>query len=144
MKRRFFKSVSLLMVLLVFRLPLSSLAQNAIAGARAVPIEIAAARAAAERDAVKQVRAGGRTLWFLGGFCLGPVFVIAAFFSKAAPNPVALAGKSPAYVAAYVDTYEEKVRNRKLIASGTGCGAGGLIAAGVYLLLGGSGYYYYY
>lgn len=144
MKRRFFKSVSLLMVLLVFSLPLSSLAQNAMAGARAASLEIAAAQAAAERDAVKNVGTGANTLWFLGGFCLGPTFIIAAFFSKATPSPMALAGKSPAYVAAYADTYQEKVRNRKLVASGVGCGTGGLVATGVYMLLVRSGYYFYY
>ena len=144
MKRRFFNSVSLLMVLLVFSLPLSSLAQSARAGAQAVPNEIAAARAAAERDAVKDVGTGTSTFWFLGGFCLGPTFTIAAFFSKVPPSPTALAGKSPAYVAAYVDIYQKKVRNRKLIASGVGCGAAGLVTTGVYLLLTGSGYYFYY
>ena len=122
MKLRFFKSASLLMAILMFSLPLSSLAQKEIGS------EIAEAIVAAERDAAKET---GTTAWFLGGFCLGPAVMVAALFNRPNPPPMALAGKSPVYVAAYVDAYQQEARNRKLKASGVGF----LVSVGLYVLL---------
>ena len=122
MKLRFFKSASLLMAILMFSLPLSSLAQKEIGS------EIAGAIVAAERDAAKEA---GTTIWFLGGLCLGPAVMVGALLSRPNPPPMALAGKSPAYVAAYVDAYQQKARSRKLKASG----AGFLVSVGLYVLL---------
>ena len=127
MKVRFFKSVSFLMAVLVFSLPFVTLAQDAteIGG------EIAAARAAAERDAVADISGTSQTLWFLFGALLGPLPTLLAVLERPSPDAMRMAGKSANYIAAYTDFYQKKVRNRKVTASGAGC----LVGALAYVLL---------
>ena len=128
MKLRFFKSTSLLMAILVFSLPFVSLAQNTTEMDR----EIAAARAAAERDAVADVSGASLALWFVFGALLGPLPILVAAFEKPSPDAMRLAGKSAYYIAAYTDTYRTKIRRRKTASSFVGCLA--TVLAFAYLL----------
>ena len=127
MKTTFFKSASLLMAILVFSLPFGSLAQNSAE----IGEEVAAARAAAERDAVADVSGVTQGLWFAFGVMLGGLPILLAALERPTPDPMRLAGKSPNYITAYTDFYRKAARTRKVTASGTGC----LVALGLYFLV---------
>ena len=125
MKVTFFKSTSLLMAILVFSLPFVSLAQNTTE----MDHEIAAARAAGERDAIAEVSGASQALWFVFGALLGPLPILVAALEKPTPDAMRLAGKSPYYIAAYTAVYRTKIRSRKGISSGAGCLASTLALA---------------
>ena len=127
MKVTFFKNASFLMAILVFSLPFLSFAQNATE----MDGELAAARAAAERDAVAEVSGLSQALWFASGVFLGPLPLLRAGTEKPSPDAMRLAGKSANYIAVYTDVYRKKIRNRKITASGAGCVVGFL----AYILL---------
>ncbi len=122
MKIMFFRSVCLLMAILILGLPFASLAQDEIGE------EVAAARAAAERDAVADISGVSQGLWFAFGVLLGPLPILFAALDKPAPEPMRLAGKSPNYIAAYIDFYQKATRTRKVTATGSGCLVGVLAA----------------
>ncbi len=122
----FSKVCSVLMVILICSLPFVSLAQNATEAE-----EIAAAEAAAERDAVADTQGTTRVIWFLSGFLFGP----ASRSGVPTPNPVRFAGKSAIYITTYTEVYEKKVVSRQNSMKALGCITGALVGGCVGILM---------
>ena len=108
----------LFMAMLVFSMPLVSLAQQ-----NSVPAE---ATAAGEADAEATVN---KTLWFAAGLLMPVVGVIGGYVLGPSPPSSKLLGKSPEYVAFYTDAYQAKAKNLQgrsaLIGFGVGVGVTG-------------------
>ena len=89
--------------------------------------------AAAENDAERD--ADG-CLWFCGGFSLalgggcllGSLSLIPSYSYRPSPPLTRLAGKSPEYIAVYVDTYKERRRSDAASAAIVGCTLGAATA----------------
>ena len=111
----------LFMAMLVFSMPLVTLAQQASVQVEAV--------AAAEADAEADVQ---KPLWFAAG-CFFPVLgVVAGYAIAPSPPSSKFLGKSPEYVAFYTDAYQAKAKNIQGRNALIGCGLGGGIYVASY------------
>ena len=134
------------MIMLVFSMPFTTIAQQNVINAKAV-ID-------AKKDAAKDVN---EVLWFLAG-CVGGTSLagatlmsvpmvgtstndeagcvgllaclfstgtgMSAIFRSSSPPPKRLLGRSPEYVNSYVDTYANSVKLRRIIPHAAGFGTG--------------------
>ena len=117
-----FQILALLMAVLIFSMPFVTFAQQNSLRAEAI--------VAAQQDAQSDTNAG---LWFLGG-CLGGVIgVIIAYGVEPSPPATRLLGKSPEYVAFYIDAYQEKAKKLQANSAWVGCLVNGLATA-VYVM----------
>ena len=120
---------SLIIVLaLIFGLPFVSTAQTEVEVLKKIAT-------AAKNDAEADANADG-CLWFcsgfslaLGGGCLlGALSLIPSYSYRPAPPLTRLAGKSPEYIAVYIDTYKERRRSVAASAAIVGCTLGAATA----------------
>lgn len=95
--------------------------------------EYAKAQRDAKRDADIHVSSG---TWFAFGLFCGGIGIITAAIRSSNADPAQLVGKSPVYVATYVNTYRSAARERKLKSSATGCATqSGIISLSLGLFL---------
>ena len=122
--KKSFKIYALSVVLLMFSMPIVTLAQ--------IDFHMEA-RVAAERDAEADT---SQLLWIGGTFCLaavggcllGSVGLLGALIYDPPVPSYRLLGKSPEYVMFYTQAYKEKVENLQVRSSFLGC-LGGTVAA---------------
>ena len=95
-----FHASILFMAMLVFSMPLASLAQQASVQAEAIT--------AAEADAEADIQ---KSLWFAAGCFLPVLGVVAGYVIAPSPPSSKFLGKSPEYVASYTDAYQAKAKN---------------------------------
>ena len=126
----------ILVVALIFGLPFISVTAETAANSSQTELEVLRKIAAdAENDADKDANADG-CLWFcsgfslaLGGGCLlGTLSLIPSYSYRPAPPLTRLAGKSPEYIAIYIDTYKEQRRSAAASAAIVGCTLGAATA----------------
>lgn len=107
-----------LMVILVLSLPFVSLAQQNTIQQQAI--------ADAERDVSGDINS---SIWFLGGCLAGiPVLIVANIYQPTPPSSNLL-GKSPEYVAYYIDTYHSKSKSIQSKNALAGCITGAAVSS---------------
>lgn len=119
-----FHVLAFVMTVLIFGMPLVTIAQQGTVQAEAV--------ADAEADAEADVN---KTLWLAAGCLLTGAGVIGAYFIEPTPPAAKLMGKSPEYVAFYTDAYKAKSKNLQGRSALIGCAVGGCTYLGVYVLV---------
>ena len=107
-----FHVLACLMAVLMFSMPLVTLAQRSVQ---------AEAMTAAERDAEAR---SNKMVWRLLGCAGGLITVAATYFYEPAPPAGSLIGKSPEYVAFYTDAYTQKAKSIQFRSAIEGCVAG--------------------
>ena len=124
--RSTFHFFALVMTVLIFSMPIVTLAQQTSVDTDAV--------AAAEADAEADVN---KLLWFAAG-CVAPgLGTIASYVVEPTPPAGRLMGKSPEYVASYTDAYKAKSKNLQTRTALMGCAVGcGVSAVGYVFLVG--------
>ena len=103
------KPIALALSFILFLNPLITLAQQ---------IDVVKVRLEAEIDARANTNSG---LWFLAGFLGGIIGVAIAYIYEPSPPAVKLLGKSPEYVAVYIDAYRSAARKMQARWAWTGC-----------------------
>ncbi len=117
-------SISILVVVLLFSMPLSISAQE-------TDSEIQQAREDAENDAEKYV---SLLSWGAAGFACSCFGFAYAYASTPQIPAASLIGKSPTYVAIYTDVYRQHAKRRRMQASVIGWGLSSAFGTVYYLL----------
>ena len=93
--------------------------------------EVEQATADARRDAELNV---SPFAWGAAGFVCGCIAPVYAYLAKPEIPVGALLGKSPAYVDAYTQVYQQNAQRRRLQASVIGCAVGSALSSASYYL----------
>jgi hypothetical protein len=96
------------------------------------PPPVDAARAAMEATQDAQADENG-ALWFFAGCLLGIIGVVIAYVADPTPPPARLMGKSPQYLAIYMQTYQSEGRSAQVRSSLWGIGT--VLIIGVVLII---------
>ena len=120
-KRAYFLPTAVIVSLLIFAMPL--LAQRG---------DMMAGRVAGEQAARASVNG---TAWLAIGCFAGLVGIIIAAVVESSPPSTMLLGKSPEYVAGFTDAYKATAKSVRMNKAITGCIAGAVVNALLYVLL---------
>lgn len=105
----FRKTLSLVMALSLFAMPVYTFAQQTSDAAQAIMD--------AERDADQ----ANTFVWIGVGILCGIFGIPIAYLAEPSVNPMKLVGKSPEYVVYYTNTYKQKVKKEQTLAATGGC-----------------------
>jgi hypothetical protein len=92
--------------------------------------------ARAVMDATQDARADENgALWFFAGCLLGVIGVIIAYVAEPTPSAARLMGKSPEYLAVYMQTYKSEGRSAQLRSSLWGVGTFLVVVIAIYVII---------
>ena len=116
----FRKTLSFVMMLLIFNMPLLTFSQQTDDAVQAI--------ADAQRDA----KLADTQIWALVGCTLMLTGILVAYLVPPTVPTMNLLGKSPEYVAYYTSTYQEKVKNERTKQASLGCLGTGVVWTAFY------------
>lgn len=117
------KTFSFIMALLLFTMPLLTLAQQTDDAAQAIA------------DATRDAKLADTQIWGAAGCFLGVTGMLIAYAVTPTVPPEKLLGKTPEYVAYYTSTYQKLVKKDRTTRATVGCAIGTGTAVVVWTIL---------